>query len=79
MPFQGGICPEQFHRDQIQNGRLAAIIDFNMRNMCRFREGYALNNSIAIKFKMGDLRLLLTLNLICLLCGKLCQIAIPLL
>ena len=28
--FQGRICPEKFQVDQIQNGRLSAIINFNM-------------------------------------------------
>ena len=28
--IQVGICSENFHLDQIQNGRLSAIINFNM-------------------------------------------------
>ena len=50
-------CPEKFQLYQIQNGQLAAIIDFNMRNIgktvpdmwtityntiCDFRVGFAL-------------------------------------
>ena len=31
--FQIGICPENFQLEQIQNGRHAAIIDFNIRNI----------------------------------------------
>ena len=31
--LQGGICPEKFPIHQIQNGRLIAIINFNMPNI----------------------------------------------
>ena len=31
--LQGGICTKTFQLDKIKNGRLAAIIDFNMRNI----------------------------------------------
>ena len=30
--FQGGICTEKIQVDQIQNGQLEAIIDFDMGN-----------------------------------------------
>ena len=30
MQSQGGICPEKCQLDQIKNGQLEAIIDFNM-------------------------------------------------
>ena len=32
--FQGRIWPEQFQLNKIQNGRFAAIIDFNTGNIC---------------------------------------------
>ena len=74
--FQGGICPEKGQHDQIQNGRLAAIIDFNLRNIWKtvkpllnnkkcgfeFMEGCALKHFSLIKFKMGTS---LTLIIMC--------------
>ena len=30
VQFQGEICPEKFQLDQIENGQLSAIINFNM-------------------------------------------------
>ena len=37
--FHGGICPEKFQLDQIQNGQFAAIIDFNMHNIWKTMRG----------------------------------------
>ena len=28
LRFEGGICPEKYQLDQIQNGQLTAIIDY---------------------------------------------------
>ena len=33
--FQEGICPEKIQLVQIQNGRLLAIINTNMHNICQ--------------------------------------------
>ena len=33
--FQGGICPGKCQLDQIQNGQLKAIIDFNMSHIVK--------------------------------------------
>ena len=66
--FQGGIlCPEKCQLDKIRNSRLAATIDFNMRNiwktvpdsyrpfpflkMCSFRDGYAIQ-----KFQLDEIQ-----------------------
>ena len=35
LRFQEGICPEKCQIYHIQNGRLAAIIDFNMCNILK--------------------------------------------
>ena len=76
MQFHGGLVPEKFQLDQHQNGRLSAITDFNKRDIweavpdswtitikhyVRFREGYDLKNGYSIKFKIANLRPLLTL------------------
>ena len=65
--FQAGICPEKCQLDQIENGQLEAIIDFNTwvisgklcqiarpllcDEMCGLSEGYALKNVNLIKLK----------------------------
>ena len=33
VQFQAGVCPDNIQLEQIQNGRLVVIIDFNMRNI----------------------------------------------
>ena len=33
MGFQGRVCPEKIQLDQIKNGRISAIIDFDMHNI----------------------------------------------
>ena len=41
VKFQGGICSAKFQLDLIQNGRLAAIIDFNICNIyCNVLDRY---------------------------------------
>ena len=47
MQFQGGICPEKCQLDQIQNGQLEAIIEFNRGPMGN--KGYSLTNVNLIK------------------------------
>ena len=75
MQFQVGIYHEKNQLDQIQNDRPVATFDFNMRNNCkcvpdnqtitieqnvRFQVGIYRGNFNLIKFKMTDLRQLLT-------------------
>ena len=68
--FRGGICPENIPLDQIQNGRLKTIIDFNVCDILKtlpcqlhyyikqnvqFQRGIHTGNFKSIKFKMADL------------------------
>ena len=58
MRFQVGICSENFQLDQIQNGRLAAIINFNMPDT-----GQTVPD--ALTFKIGIVWKIMIIKVIC--------------